>query len=129
MRLKFNRLVVALVSLALLVPASASAESFDPSQEFKLKDWVPIHIGGLDLSINRAVVYLLVGSALTCLLGICLMRWRLSFTPGILAHRRPRRSPYARRAAPMGPPFGELTDVVRRQTLRTLLACILPFWP
>ena len=38
-------------------------------------------------------------------------------------------SPYARRAAPMGPPFGELTDVVRRQTLRTLLACILPFWP
>jgi F-type H+-transporting ATPase subunit a len=82
LRLKLNRLVVALVSLALLAPASASAESFDPSTEFKLKDWVPIHLGGLDLSINRAVVYLLVGSALTCLLGVGLMRWRLSYAPG-----------------------------------------------
>ncbi len=47
---------------ALVAPASASAASFDPSSEFALKDWVPIHLGGLDLSINKAVVYLLVGS-------------------------------------------------------------------
>jgi F-type H+-transporting ATPase subunit a len=79
---RFRRLLTALIGLALIAPAAASAESFDPSQEFKLKDWVPIHIGGLDLSINRAVVYLLVGAALTCLLGIALMRWHLSFKPG-----------------------------------------------
>ena len=58
------------------------AAQFDPSDEFKLKDWVPIHIGGLDLSINRAVVYLLVGSALTCLLGVGVMRWRVGVKPG-----------------------------------------------
>jgi len=71
-----------LVFAALGLPASASAASFDPSSEFALKDWVPIHLGGLDLSINKAVVYLLVGSALTCLLGVGLMRFRLSHVPG-----------------------------------------------
>jgi F-type H+-transporting ATPase subunit a len=78
---RLKHLVTALIGLALLLPATASAESFDPSTEFNLKDWVPIHLGGLDLSINRAVVYLLVGSALTCVLGIGLMRWRLSYVP------------------------------------------------
>jgi F-type H+-transporting ATPase subunit a len=78
---RLHRPVVALIGLALAAPAAASAETFDPSSEFALKDWVPIHLGGLDLSINKAVVYLLVGSALTCLLGIGLMRWRLSFSP------------------------------------------------
>jgi len=43
---------------------------------------VPIHVLGLDLSINKAVVYLLVGSALTCLLGVGLMRFRLRAVPG-----------------------------------------------
>jgi F-type H+-transporting ATPase subunit a len=80
--LKLKGLVMMLVGLALVAPAQASAESFDPSSEFNLKDWVPIHLGGLDLSINRAVVYLLVGSALTCLLGIVLMRWRVAHVPG-----------------------------------------------
>jgi F-type H+-transporting ATPase subunit a len=80
-RSNLNRLVVALTALVLAAPATASAETFDPSTEFELKDWVPIHIGGLDLSINRAVVYLLVGSALTCLLGVALMRWRLKDVP------------------------------------------------
>ena len=79
--MKLRRLLAGLVTLALLAPATASAEDFDPSSEFKLKDWVPIHLGPLDLSINRAVVYLLVGAAVTCVLGIVLMRWRLGVRP------------------------------------------------
>jgi F-type H+-transporting ATPase subunit a len=79
--MKLKRLVMVLIGAALIAPAAASAEDFDPSNEFNLKDWVPIHLGGLDLSINRAVVYLLLGSALTCLLGIGLMRWRIGFKP------------------------------------------------
>jgi len=79
---RLGRLTTALVAVALLAPAAASAETFDPSYEFKLKDWVPIHLGGLNLSINRAVVYLLVGAALTCLLGVGLMRWRIGIKPG-----------------------------------------------
>ncbi|HWE80812.1 MAG TPA: F0F1 ATP synthase subunit A [Gaiellaceae bacterium] len=80
--MKLKGLLVSLVGLALIAPASASAESFDPSTEFNLKDWVPIHLGPLDLSITRAVVYLLVGAALTCLLGVGLMRFRISSIPG-----------------------------------------------
>jgi F-type H+-transporting ATPase subunit a len=76
------RITAGLALAALVAPAAASAESFDPSEEFKLKDWVPIHVGGLNLSINRAVVYLLVGAALTCLLGVGLMRWRVGIKPG-----------------------------------------------
>ena len=47
MSARFNRLVGALIALALAAPAAASAADFDPSDEFKLKDWVPIHLGGL----------------------------------------------------------------------------------
>ena len=79
--IRFGRLVTASIAVALLAPAAASAKEFDPSDEFKLKDWVPIHIGGLNLSINRAVVYLLVGAAVSCLLGVGLMRWRLRIKP------------------------------------------------
>ncbi len=80
--MRFTKPLIALLTLVLVAPASASAEQFDPSTEFKLKDWVPIHLGPLDLSINRAVVYLLVGAAVTCVLGIVLMRWRLGIRPG-----------------------------------------------
>ena len=77
-----RRLLAALTALALAAPAEASAGEFDPSKEFELKAWVPIHLGPLDLSINKAVVYLFIGTALTCLLGIGLMRWRLRPVPG-----------------------------------------------
>jgi F-type H+-transporting ATPase subunit a len=82
MNVRLKRVTTALVGLVLCAPASASAASFDPSSEFALKDWVPIHLLGLDLSINKAVVYLLVGSALTCVLGVGLMRFRLKDVPG-----------------------------------------------
>jgi F-type H+-transporting ATPase subunit a len=34
------------------------------------------------MSINKAVVYLLLGAFLTCLMGILLMRWRVGTRPG-----------------------------------------------
>jgi len=79
---KVKRVVAALIGLALAAPASASASTFDPSDEFKLSDWVPIHLGPIDLSINRAVVYLLLGSVISILLGLGLMRWRLAVVAG-----------------------------------------------
>ena len=70
-------------TFALLAPSSAFARGeFDPTEEFEQHEWVPIHIGPLDLSITKAVVYLMLGSVLTMALGILLMRWRVKVEPG-----------------------------------------------
>jgi F-type H+-transporting ATPase subunit a len=80
-----RRTLVGAAFLALALPAPALARGeFDPSTEFELHEWVPIHLGPLDLSINKAVAYLLLSAFLTCLLGIGLMRFRL----GVRAGRR-----------------------------------------
>ena len=59
----------------------AEEEKFDPSHEFELPAWVSIHVGPLDMSINKAVVYLWIATALTILIGILLMRWRVGVAP------------------------------------------------
>ena len=78
-----------LVGLAVLAfPAVAFAaengddeEKFNPASEWTLHEWVPIHIGPLDLSINKAVAYLLLGALLSCLIGIVFMRVKLGSDP------------------------------------------------
>ena len=60
----------------------AATGDFQPQDEFELPAWVPIHIGPLDMSINKAVVYLWIGAAVTILLGIWVMRFGLSLRPG-----------------------------------------------
>ncbi|MFN8110621.1 MAG: F0F1 ATP synthase subunit A [Thermoleophilia bacterium] len=74
--------LVALATLAL--PALASAESeakFNPSDEFKLDPYVSIHIGSLDMSINKAVVYLFIASAICIGIGLLAMRGGLRKKP------------------------------------------------
>jgi F-type H+-transporting ATPase subunit a len=66
-------LLVALAVLAFPSAAFARGE-FDPSKEFEQHPWLGIHLGPLDLSITKAVVYLLIGAGLTMLMGITLMR-------------------------------------------------------
>jgi F-type H+-transporting ATPase subunit a len=78
-----KRLLVALAGLALLVPDAAFAKGeFHPEEEWDLHAWVSIHLGPLDLSINKAVAYLWLGALVTILLGILLMRVRLGVKPG-----------------------------------------------
>jgi F-type H+-transporting ATPase subunit a len=55
---------------------------FDPSNEFELKQWLGIHLGPLDMSINKAVVYLAISAVLTILLGLFTMRSKLALLPG-----------------------------------------------
>jgi F-type H+-transporting ATPase subunit a len=38
---------------------------YQPQNEFKLDDWIPIHLGSLNMSINKAVLYLWLATALT----------------------------------------------------------------
>jgi len=59
--------------LALPAPAFARGE-FDPTTEFEQHEWVSIHLGPLNMSITKAVAYLFLGTALTILLGLVLMR-------------------------------------------------------
>jgi len=60
---------------ALVLPAQAFARgSFDPTTEFEQHEWVSIHVLGLNLSITKAVAYLLLGTVLTIVLGLVLMR-------------------------------------------------------
>jgi F-type H+-transporting ATPase subunit a len=69
---------------ALAFPQAAFARgTFDPTVEFAQHDWIPIHLGPLDLSITKAVAYLMLGTVLTILLGIGLMRVRLGVQPGV----------------------------------------------
>ena len=78
-----KRRLFAVALFALAFPQAALARgTFDPVKEFEQHDWVPIHLGPLDLSITKAVAYLMLGTVLTCLLGIILMRVRLGVVPG-----------------------------------------------
>jgi len=77
-----RRAIAIVTLLALSIPAPAFARgTFDPTTEFEQHDWIPIHLGPLNLSITKAVAYLLIGTALTILLGLFLMRARLALLP------------------------------------------------
>jgi F-type H+-transporting ATPase subunit a len=78
-----KRLYLGLATVFLLFPSQAfgAEEDFDPAVEFEQHAWIPIHIGPLDLSITKAVAYLLLGTVVTILLGLGLMRWRLGVEP------------------------------------------------
>src|SRR4029077_7791684 len=78
MRRFYMLLGVALAALAAPAAAAASGIDYHPEDEFKLDTWVSIHLGPLDLSINKAVVYLMLATVLTIALGIGLVGWRLA---------------------------------------------------
>jgi len=72
-----SRVLALAFSLFLLLPSvalAAEAEEFNPEHDFEVGEWIPIHLGPLDLSINKAVAYLILGSLVTMALGIALMR-------------------------------------------------------
>ena len=66
-------LAATMLFLALPTPAFARGE-FDPTTEFEQHEWVSIHLGPLNLSITKAVVYLMLGTVLSILVGLVLMR-------------------------------------------------------
>jgi F-type H+-transporting ATPase subunit a len=53
------------ILLLLIFGDEGKNEGFKPQDEFKLDDWIPIHLGSINFSINKAVVYLVLTSALT----------------------------------------------------------------
>jgi F-type H+-transporting ATPase subunit a len=77
------RILLFFGALALLAPQAAFARgNFDPTTEFEQHEWIPIHLGPLNLSITKAVVYLMLGTLCTIALGIFTMKSRLAKLPG-----------------------------------------------
>ena len=70
-----RRALLAATMLFLALPAPAFARGdFDPTTEFEQHEWVSIHLGPLNLSITKAVVYLMLGTVVSIVLGLVLMR-------------------------------------------------------
>ena len=57
------------------------AAEFNPADEFRLNEWVSIHLGPIDMSINKAVVYLAISALVTIFIGVFTMRSRLALMP------------------------------------------------
>ena len=75
-------LFLALPAIALAADETTDSEKkFDPSEEWTLHPWISIHIGPIDMSINKAVAYLLLGALLSILLGVFLMRVKTGKDP------------------------------------------------
>jgi F-type H+-transporting ATPase subunit a len=78
-----KRLLVALSTIALLLPANAFARGeFDPTVEFEQHEWIPIHLGPINMSITKAVVYLMLGTVCTIAFGLFFMRGKPGRKPG-----------------------------------------------
>jgi len=79
-----TRLLALATALFLVLPSVALAasetgeEEFDPAHEWEFKTWVDLPFG---LDINKAVAYLMLGTVVTCVLGIVLMRVKVGKEP------------------------------------------------
>ena len=58
-------LLLAMVGLYAYAGSHGMNTEYQPQNEFKLDDWIAIHAGKLDLSVNKAVLYLFLASGLT----------------------------------------------------------------
>ena len=53
-----------IVAFAVLGTAGRN-DAFMPQEEFALPPWISLKIGGIDMSINKAVLYLFIAAVLT----------------------------------------------------------------
>ena len=63
-----------IVAVFLIFGSEGENESFQPQNEFKLEPWITIKLGGIDLSINKAVLYLVLASAATMIAMVWVAR-------------------------------------------------------
>ncbi len=65
MTVGFGVLLAAFVAIFAIFGSEGQNNAYQPQNEFKLDYWVPIHLGSLNLSINKAVLYLFLATAFT----------------------------------------------------------------
>jgi F-type H+-transporting ATPase subunit a len=57
--------ILVVILLLVIFGSAGKNNEFKPQNEFKLEPWISINIAGIDLSINRAVLYLVLAAGLT----------------------------------------------------------------
>jgi len=57
--------MILLILLYVIFGSEGQNTEYKPQNEFKLDDWIPIHLGSLNLSVNKAVLYLVLAAGLT----------------------------------------------------------------
>jgi F-type H+-transporting ATPase subunit a len=62
------------ILMLLIFGSSGKNEEFQPQNEFKLEPWISLHLGGIDFSVNKAVLYLVLASALTIFVMVWISR-------------------------------------------------------
>ena len=63
-----------IVAVFLIFGSDGKNEEFQPQNEFKLEPWVEIKLGGIDVSITKAVLCLVLASGLTILTMVWIAR-------------------------------------------------------
>ncbi len=57
--------VFVLILVGVIFGSGGKNEEFQPQNEFKLDPWLELELGSIDMSINRAVLYVVLAAALT----------------------------------------------------------------
>jgi F-type H+-transporting ATPase subunit a len=63
--LSFSVVIGLLLILFAAFGSAGKNDAFQPQNEFKLEPWISLHVGPLDLSLNKAVLYLWLAAGLT----------------------------------------------------------------
>jgi F-type H+-transporting ATPase subunit a len=70
-----------MILLTLPVSALAAGEDFAPSDEFRLDQYIPLEFGPIDLSVNKAVIYMAISMAIIIGFGLWVVRKGLELRP------------------------------------------------
>ncbi len=62
----FGGYALLMIAIFLIFGSDGKNDEFQPQNEFKLDNWIEITIAGIDMSINKAVLYILLAAVITC---------------------------------------------------------------
>ena len=62
------------IALGVIFGSEGRNDTYKPQNEFKLDPWISIHIGSIDMSINKAVLYLFLATTLTIITMVYIAR-------------------------------------------------------
>lgn len=70
----FGGYALLMIAVFLIFGSDGKNDEFQPQSEFKLYSWIEIKLFGIDMSINKAVVYIALAAVITCVSMIYIAR-------------------------------------------------------